>query len=181
MKSITVAAVIALALGTAAHAADKTQAGTAHADTEFLKKASQGNVNEIALAQIALKKSTDDDVKTFAQKMIDDHTKLGESMKPFAEEAGLDTPTHADATTLAAEAKLELLSGKAFDKAYIRNMVQDHHEDLQEFMQEVKTTGYPAFKAAVEKGENVIHGHLEMINTIAAKNGLPQAKVPAGV
>ena len=185
MKLSFVPATLALAAVTlCAHAfaapADKTQASTAHTDTEFLKKASQGNFNEIDLAQLVLKKATDDDVKAFAQKMIDDHTKLSESMKPFAMEAGLEPPTHADAAALASKAKLELLSGKAFDKAYIKDMVEDHHKDLQEFIAEKNATGYPAFKTAVEKGEEVIKGHMEMINTLAKKNGIAPAPVPAG-
>ena len=159
--------------------AQKDQASTAHQDTEFLKKANQGNVNEIDLAQLALKKASSDDVKTFAQKMVDDHTKLIDDMKPFANEAGLDTPSHPDASTEAEKLKLNVLSGEKFDKAYIKAMVADHHKDLMEFRAEADATGYPAFKSAVEKGEQVVREHLEMINGIAKKNGVAPAPVPA--
>jgi putative membrane protein len=76
--------------------------------------------------------------------------------------------------------KLEALSGEAFDKAYIKAMVQDHSKDLAEFINEAKTTGYPAFKNAVEQGEQVVRGHLEMANQIAKKIGVPPAPVPGG-
>src|ERR1700734_888188 len=73
------------------------QARTAHQDTKFLENANQGSVDEIELAQLALKKSSDDDVKAFAQKMVQDHSKLLDDMKPFDAEAGLKIPEHPDA------------------------------------------------------------------------------------
>ena len=68
-----------------------------------------------------------------------------------------------------------MLSGKTFDKAYIKAMVEDHHKDLEAFMKESKTTGYPALQTAVEKGEKVVREHLEMINGIAKKDGVAPA------
>jgi len=160
--------------------AARDQASTAHQDTKFLEKANQGNFDEIDLGQLALKKSSNDDVKTFAQRMVHDHTMLMDNMKPFANEAGLQPPSHPSAATEAEKLKLNALSGESFDKAYIKAMVQDHSKDLAEFRQEAKTTGYPAFKSAVEQGEQVVREHLEMANQIAKKNGVAPAPIPAG-
>jgi putative membrane protein len=162
-----------------AFAQSPDQLKTAHQDTEFLKQANQGSVNEIDLAQIALKKSNDQDVKDFAQKMVDDHTKLLNDMKSFDMEAGLTVPEHDDASTDAEKAKLELLTGTTFDKSYIKEMVEGHHKVLEAFISEEKSTGYPAFKTAVGSGEQVVRGHLEMANKIAKKLGVPQAPVPS--
>lgn len=156
----------------------KDQASTAHQDTEFLKKASQGNVDEIDLAQQALKKSNNQQIKDFAQKIIDDHTALAQKMQPFASEAGIDVPKHPDASTEAEKLKLDVMSGDSYDKSYVKEMVEDHHKDLMEFRQEVATTGYPAFKTAVEDGEKVIREHLVMANKLAKSMGLATAPVP---
>jgi putative membrane protein len=173
----TLLAAAALCVCVPARAAEPTQASTAHHDTEFLKTANQGSVDEVELAKLVLKKTTDPDVKAFAQRMIDDHTKLLDDMKQFDEEAGVTVPDHVDLETKAMEAKLELLSGKTFDKSYIKAMVEDHHKDLMEFRKEESSTGYPAFKAAVAKGESVIKEHLEMIDQLAKKNGIAPAPV----
>jgi adenylosuccinate lyase len=58
-------------------------------------------------------------------------------------------------------------------------MVEDHHKDLEQFIAEEKSTGYPEFKAAVGKGEKVVKGHLEMANDMAKKLGLAPAPVPS--
>jgi putative membrane protein len=161
--------------------AARDQASTARQDTKFLEKATQGSVDEIELGQLALKKSNNEEVKNFAQKMIHDHNMLIENMKPFADQAGLQRPSHASTATEAKKLKLDVLSDKSFDKAYIKAMVEDHSKDLAEFRQEAKTTGYPAFKSAVEQGEQVVREHLEMINQIAKKNGVAPAPIPSGV
>lgn len=159
-------------------AAPKDQASTAHQDTEFLKKANQGSVNEIDLAQVALKKTTNPEVKELAEKIVKDHTMLLENMKPFDMEAGITPPEHADLATDALKLKFEVLSGETFDKSYIKAMVEDHHKDLTEFLAEEKSTGYPEFKSAVSKGADVVKEHLVMVNKLAVKNGLTPAPVP---
>lgn len=189
MKCTTFPAILALAaIAACAPAFAKSkpvvrdQQSTAHQDTKFLEAANQGSVDEIDLAQLALKKSDNEDVKNFAQKMITDHNMLIDNMKPFANEAGIQTPAHPSAATEAEKLKLDVLSGKSFDKAYIKAMVEDHHKDLEAFRTEAKSTGYPAFKSAVEQGEQVVREHLEMINQIAKKNGVAPAPVPpAGI
>jgi putative membrane protein len=181
MKFTAFPTLLALAVASAclpAFAQTPDQARTAHQDTEFLKQANQGSVDEIDLAQIALKKSDDPDVKDFAQKMIDEHNKLLDNMKPFDMQAGVSIPEHDSAATDAEKAKLELLSGKTFDKAYLKEMVEDHHKVLEAFLSEEKSTGYPAFKTAVEQGEQVVRGHLEMADKLARKDGLTPAPVP---
>ena len=171
-------AVISVAPAIAKSPANRDQASTARQDTKFLEKADQGNVDEIELAQLALKKSSNDDVKNFAERMIHDHNMLMDNMKPFANEAGIQPPSQPSAATQAEMKKLEALSGETFDKAYVKAMVQDHSKDLAEFRQEAKSTGYPAFKNAVEQGEQVVLGHLEMANQIAKKMGVAPAPIP---
>jgi putative membrane protein len=171
--------VIALSACSAAFAQTSGQQRTAQQDTKFLEKANQGSVDEVDLAQLVLKKSNNEDVKAFAQQMVTDHTALLDNMKPFDAEAGLTVPNHPDAATEANKIKLAVLTGSAFDKAYIKAMVEDHSKDLKEFMAEEKSTAYPAFKTAVGKGEQVVRGHLKMIDDIAKKNGVAPAAVPA--
>jgi len=181
MKLAALPAVVTLAAFAAftpAFAQSPGQARTAHQDTEFLKAANQGSVDEIDMAKIALDKSTDPDVKAFAQRMVTDHTQLLDDMKSFDAEAGLTIPEHSSVSTLAEEAKLKLLTGDTFDKAYIKEMVAGHHKVLEAFIAEQKSTGYPAFKDAVHSGADVVRQHLELANQTAKKLGLASAPVP---
>ncbi|HTF90885.1 MAG TPA: DUF4142 domain-containing protein [Planctomycetota bacterium] len=47
-----------------------------------------GGDAEVALARIAAQKASDPEVKQFAQRMIDDHTQMGQKLQAFASAAG---------------------------------------------------------------------------------------------
>src|ERR1700739_13500 len=84
-------------------------------DKMFVRKALQGGMAEVQLGQLTLQKSNNDQVKQFAQKMIDDHTKLGEQMKPVAQQLGVPEPNGPSKRDKATMAKLQSLSGSAYN------------------------------------------------------------------
>jgi predicted outer membrane protein len=62
-----------------------TAAGMNTVGDEFLATClAIGNDNEIALAELAVQRSQNAQVKEFARKMIDDHKKMGEKLRPLA-------------------------------------------------------------------------------------------------
>jgi len=100
-------------------------------DKKFVHSALEGGNAEVKLGQLAMQKGNSEDVKQFGQKMVDDHTKMGEQMKQVAQQEGINVPDGIPAKDKALETKLNSLSGDAFDKAYIKAMVQDHRKDLR--------------------------------------------------
>ena len=141
-------------------------------DKAFVRKALEGGMAEVQIGQLALQKSNNADVKQFAQKMVDDHTRLGEQMKPVAEQMNINAPEGLSSKDKATVAKLNKLSGDAFDKAYIKDMVKDHKQDEKDFKQEAMNTSNPALKEVVSQGAQVIGEHLQMIEQIAQKNNV---------
>jgi putative membrane protein len=136
-------------------------------DKMFVRKALQGGMAEVQLGQLTLQKSNNDQVKQFAQKMIDDHTKLGEQMKPVAQQLGVpipDSPSKKDKATMA---KLQALSGSAYDQAYIKDMIKDHKQDLSEFQTEASSGQDQTVKEAASQGSKVIAQHLQLIEQLA--------------
>ena len=140
-------------------------------DRMFLKKAAAGNMAEIKTAQLALQKSNNDQVKQFAQKMIDDHTKLADQAKPVAEQANVTLPTQPMPKEQAMYSKLEGMSGADFDKAYMKGMVKDHEEDLKDFKKEASMGQDQQVKDLASQGEPVIQSHLDMAKQVATSVG----------
>jgi putative membrane protein len=136
-------------------------------DKYFVEAAMKGGMAEVDLGQLAVKKGVSEDVKQFGQHMVDDHTRMGEKMKAVAGEIGVKPPDMTSASDMALKAKLELLSGDAFDKAYISAMVKDHEDDLADFKKEAATGSSPAVKNAARDGETIVARHLAMIRKIA--------------
>src|SRR4051812_7820860 len=79
--------------------------------TDFINKAAVANRFEIDTSQLALKYAKAEDVKSFAQQMITDHTKVGDDFKASLAEANIEAPRDAlDVTHAAKYAKLRVFT-----------------------------------------------------------------------
>jgi putative membrane protein len=137
------------------------------ADMMFVKNALQGSMAEVQVAQLALQKTSNDQVKQFAQQMVTDHTKLIDQMKPVAQQVGVKVPDGPNKKQKMMMAKLQALSGADFDKAYVQAMVKDHKADDSDFKTEISNGQSPVVKDAATKGDAVVENHLQMIEGIA--------------
>ena len=144
-------------------------------DKMFVAKAMQGGKAEVELGQLTLQKSQNEQVKQFAQRMIDDHTKLNDQMKPVAQQLGVSVPNQVSKKDKQTMAKLQALSGPAYDQAYIKDMVKDHKQDLSEFQTEASSGQDQTVKDAATQGSQVIAQHLQMIQQIAKDQNVNMA------
>ena len=144
-------------------------------DRMFVSKAMQGSLAEVQLGQLTLQKSNNPQVKEFAQRMIDDHTKLNEQMKPVAQQVGVKPPEQISKGDRKTIAKLQGLSGSAYDQAYIKDMVKDHKQDLNEFQMEASSGQDQTVKDAANQGSKVIAQHLQMAQQMAKDQNVPTA------
>jgi putative membrane protein len=98
-------------------------------DQKMMKDLAQANMAEIEAAKLAQQKSSSEDVKTFAQKMIDDHTKASDQLQQLAQAKNVTLPTDLDSKHKAEIKKLSALSGDKFDKKYMaQGGVSDHRK-----------------------------------------------------
>jgi putative membrane protein len=143
-------------------------------DKAFVKKALEGNMAEVQMGQLALQKSSDDQVKQFAQRMVDDHGKMLDQLKPAAQALGVKVPDGPPKGAMKNMDKMKGLSGDAFDQAYIKDMVKDHKKDSSEFKQEAQNTQNPQLKQLVIEASQTIDSHLQQIQQIAQTKGTSQ-------
>jgi putative membrane protein len=146
-------------------------------DRTFLRQAAEGGLAEVQFGKLAAEKGASDDVRSFGQKMVDDHTRLNQQLVPIADSMGVTVPKHLNKEHQAEYEKLSALSGDTFDKQYIALMVKDHHADLRDFRNQANSTTDPALRQALADGANVIHDHMVMIDKIAHSKGVA---TPAG-
>ena len=136
-------------------------------DKHFVEAALKGGMTEVDLGKLAADKGASADVKQFGQKMVTDHTRLGDRMRTVAGQIGVTPPTMDTISGMGEEAKLKVLSGKSFDDAYISAMLKDHEDDLEAFKKEAASGSSPEVKRAARQGEAVVEEHLAMIRRIA--------------
>ena len=156
--------------------AQQAAASGAMQDKAFVRKAPEGGMAEVQMGQIAAEKGSSDDVKQFGQKMVTDHTQLGDQMKQVAQQIGVTPPAGLSKKDKEEVAKLQTLSGTEFDNAYIMAMVKDHKKDAEDFKSEAQQTQNPTVKQAADQGSQVIDQHLDMIEKIAQSHNVMTGK-----
>lgn len=131
------------------------------ASASFLKSADEGGQAEIALATTAESKSSNSQVKALAEAIHRDHETANSEIKTLAEKKNVTLPTSVSKTHQATADRLSKLSGAAFDKAYVDQMVKDHRADIATF-QKHKTDADHDVAAWVAKTLPVLQNHLTM-------------------
>ena len=167
-----------------ASGAGQSAAGTATGaklsagDEKILKDMAMANMAEVEGGKLAQSKSQSSEVKAFAQQMIDDHTANLNEVKALAQARGVTLPTDPDAKHKAMAAKLEKMSGDAFDKAYMKQAgVQDHKTVHAKLVAASKKAKDPEVKALVDKTEPVVAQHLKSAEQMPmAKTGTTSGK-----
>ena len=108
-------------------------------DQQWVMTVAQGGMAEVELGRLASEKASNEQVKEFAKKMVDDHTKANDELKSIASTKNITLPNETDAKHKATMDRLSKLSGDAFDRAYIRDMLTDHRKDVNAFRTESKS------------------------------------------
>lgn len=121
-----------------------------------------GGMLEVELGRLAVQKGTSDAVKQFGQKMIDDHTNANQQLTQLASSKGITLPTSLDAKHAAMVQKFQAMSGAAFDRAYSKQMVQDHKKDVALFQKEADRGTDADIKAFASSTLPILQGHLSM-------------------
>lgn len=114
-------------------------------EKQFVEKAAAGNTAEVKLAQLAEQKTQDSKVKDFAKRMITDHGKANDDLKPIADADHVGMSDQLKGEAKATYNELEKLSGTTFDRSYISDMVKDHRKDAAEYQKEKAQVKDPQF------------------------------------
>ena len=130
------------------------------ADQAFVTKLAGVGMAEVELGTLAKDKASSREVKAFAQRMIDEHTKAGNELKAIADRKHLAWPAALPADAVALKGKLSQLSGAAFDRAYIDAMVDGHRAALSDVRSEAQSGADPDVKAWASKASSTVQAHL---------------------
>lgn len=134
----------------------------------FAKAAAQGGMTEVEVSKLALSKSTDTEVKSFAQRMVNDHGKANDELKSLAKAKGITLPTGLDAEHRAKVDKLTGKSGKAFDAAYSEAMHKDHAKTVALFRAASTANGVDKdFQAFAKKTLPTLEDHSQQATRLA--------------
>jgi putative membrane protein len=152
---------------------DKQNAGAANrmtaSDSTFATKAAEGGLAEVQLGNLAKEHAASADVKTFAERMVTDHTKANEELTKIVGGKGITLPTSMNSKDQATYDRLAKLNGAAFDHAYMASMVSDHRTDVNEFKHEADKGTDSDLKSFAAKTLPTLQEHLTMAQNTETK------------
>ncbi len=160
-------------LGCAALCASES-AAAAPDPKKFLEDALQDGLAEIAVCQLALQKSTNPAVKSFAERMIKDHSRIDDAIGNLARSKNYKLP---DSVSLKQKATYDLLkahSGTGFDQTFMKHNVSDHEQDINAFTDEANGTTDADVKSFALTTLKTLREHLELsrnVNSQVATSG----------
>ena len=150
----------------------QTNSNIAAPDREFVTKAAEGGQQEVMMAQMAVDKASNPDVKQFAQRLVDDHSKANEELKTLASSKGLTLPAENATKTQKMKNDMGKHSGAMFDREYMKDMIKDHQKDIAMFEREARDGRDSDVKAWAEKTLPTLREHLQMAREVAGKVGV---------
>jgi putative membrane protein len=140
-------------------------------EKDFMTNAARGGMLEVQLGNLAAQKASSNDVKQFGERMATDHSQLGQKLQQLASNLGFSLPPDLKPEQQALVSRLEKLSGKAFDSAYIKEMVNDHAKDVSEFERAANQATNADIKQFASEALPTLREHLKMAREIAGKLG----------
>jgi putative membrane protein len=104
-------------------------AGANLSDDEFVRDVALKNMAAVELGRMAASRALNPDVKSFAQRMVEDHTAAGDNLKSVASGQRIEWPGQLDEKQKEAADELAKKQGADFDRDYLEATV-DGHQDL---------------------------------------------------
>jgi putative membrane protein len=139
-------------------------------DQEFAMKASAANLAEINMAKMALKQARSGEVRKYAQHLLDDHTKANEQLNKILDKHRIPPAPAMDQRHTTLAARMAALQGAEFDRAFTREMVNDHKEAVALFESEANHGQIKALKQFASKTLPKLKDHLKMAEQLSGSS-----------
>jgi len=169
--AIPLVAAVFLGVSLSAYPQQKSEKKGANTDARAMRDLAEANMAEVETGKVAAQKAQSDEVKKFAQHMVDDHGKMLQELQQLAQSKGVDLPKSPNKKHQAAMKKLESASGEQFDKTYMSEMVKDHQDTVKKVEKIAKSSKDPEVKGAAQKALPDIKEHLQMAQSLSGKAG----------
>ena len=131
-------------------------------DSDFVIKAGQAGTAEVGLAAIALRKSSNPHVISFAKEMHADHSKANAQLMSIVQAQGVAPPSGVGAKNVALMTELKAQSGSAFDNHYLKSQLPAHQQVLALFQAEAANGSDSKLVAFAKQTIPVIESHIAM-------------------
>ena len=134
----------------------------------FITRAALSDMYEIESSRLALDRSQSAGVKAYAQRMVDEHTRMSNELKATAAQAGLEArpPAVLDEERLALIRELREAGAGDFDGKYLDQQTESHENTLNLFRDYANNGDNDQLKQLASRGLPTIENHLQTVQAL---------------
>lgn len=147
-------------------------------DREFMSMVAHSDQFEIRSSQLALQKSSNAEVRRYAQQMIQEHTQSTRQLTQLAAQRGVTLPNAPAPFNQAVIQQLSTLSGAEFDRAYLEPQANGHMQTVAVFRTQVGQGQDAAVKQFAAQLLPTIEGHYEVASQMTGQTNAMNTPMP---
>lgn len=135
---------------------------------DFVKKAASANQFEIESSEIALEKSQNEEVKNFAQSVLEDHKNAGDQLESAVEASDVDAEVSEELDSKHKKMidELQAASGSQFDSKYVSMQKSAHKEAVNLFDSYAKQGKDKELQDYAQDTLPVLQGHARHVDQL---------------
>lgn len=145
------------------------------ADSRFIYEGAVDDLLETSMASLAQKKAESSAVKQLAERIDADHNRMQSDWLGMAERNGLQFKVGMGKNHRAKLDRLKKLSGRAFDRAYIKTVVQNHKDYIDYFEKEGRSAHSTQVRELVERELPTLRSHFIQAKQVGGQVGADTA------
>ncbi|MDB5351068.1 MAG: outer membrane protein [Planctomycetota bacterium] len=146
-----------------------TATRAAVSDPLFASAAALSGLAEVTISRIGLTRATNPDLKTFSQRMIDEHTRLNRELIDLSATKRIVLPVVLDPRAQFCAQSLVGLTGDEFDRCYAKAQYVAHMDAVAMFEAEAERGLDPDVRAWAARTLPHLKEHLSMVKPWAMK------------
>lgn len=136
---------------------DLTGAKLSRGDRRFIEKAAKNGMAESRIARLAVSRSSDPRVRSYAQQIVSDHEKVNAELNQLAARKGVSLASDDENDRLFK--RLSDKNGSDFDERFVGHMADEHEDDIELFEKASRKSDDPEIAAFASKQLSVLQEH----------------------
>lgn len=128
-------------------------------DADFVFETVADEYGEIKLAELAIQRSRNPEIKTIAEKLEKDHSESLNELKTVAQAKAISVPVEESDDSKRTLERFADESGNEFDKKWCSHMQDMHDRSIDKFQKRLEGTQDPELKKYVQKTLPVLKEH----------------------
>lgn len=135
-------------------------------DKKFITEAAESGLAEVQLGQIGQAQANAERVKEFARMMVQDHNKANQELRVLARQNDIKLSSSLPSSVQNSHNSIQKKSGKNFDKAFMKQMIDDHQKAIALFEKRAQNGQNEQIRMWAEKKLPTLKQHLEQAQKI---------------